>query len=274
MRRGGSRVNLAGMNRRASLPCVLAVLVACLVAATQARATVDSTVNWDVDLTAKETTRWSFSGSTPDSCSEYLGTTGYQAKGSGSQSLSVATTKKRRIWVETSRFGGKLSFLSFATDGWQIPATATKAGAASVMPSVRCEPGTDDIPPVPEIADASGCGTINGTDDPTLDWKAGKLTVDLRLGPSEPAKWLVHCPDIGEPKFFITEETTCRPKDVGKIALDQEKFTAPKPTKFTVRAKDHYVCPIPIDNANWHGGEASATVELSTSYEVTFIPRR
>lgn len=242
------------------------------VAVAPAGATLSGRTTWDVDLTAKDTTTWSFSGQRPDTCAQYLGIPGEEANGSGSQSLSVATTKRRRIWAETYRLGRKLRFSSFATDGWSIPATSSKRGTASTQAGKPCDWSAGDPEPLPDFLDASGCGTTKGIADPTLTWTPGTLVVRLG-GPMTPSAW-VRCPDPGEPKLFVFEDTTCGPKEPATIYLSALKFMLPKPKRFTVEAKHRYVCPVPVTNDNWKGGTTSLTIERSTSYEVTFTPRK
>jgi hypothetical protein len=251
---------------------LLALLGACLAAGPAAHATISHDTNWDVDLTGKETTSWTFSGTMPATCANGSGSPSYDASGKGSESLSVTTTKKRRIWAETYRLGKKIKFMSFATDGWQLPATATKTGSAAVQNGPPCDEDPDDPQPIPWLADATGCSTTKGTSDPTLTWAGSKLTVDLRLGPRAPVGWLVRCPDVGEPKFFLTEDTSCTPKGLGRLPLSASKFTAGK--RFTVSDTHRYVCPIPITNVNWRSGGATLSIEVDTSYEVTFTPRK
>jgi hypothetical protein len=261
------------MLRRAGV-ALLAVIAAGLLVGAPAEATIGSQVDWDVDLSGKVTTKWTFAGTIPESCSDYLGSPSFEANGSGARTLTVATTAKRRLSAETYRLGRKLRFSSFSTDGWRIPATLSKAGSASTRLSGPCAAYPGDPEPLPEFSDASGCGTTRGTTSPNLTWTPGELVVDLGTGPPEPLKWITRCPDIGDPKLAALTEATCEPKGLGAIYLSALKFMLPKPKKFTVESDKRFLCPIPITNPNWRKGSATLTIDISTSYKVTFTPAK
>ncbi|MBS1880777.1 MAG: hypothetical protein JST31_14800 [Actinobacteria bacterium] len=261
------------MLRPAAL-ALLAVVGASLLAGAPAQATVSNRIVWDVDMVGKVTTKWTFSGKNPESCSDYLGRPAYEADGSGSRTLTVTTTGKHRLLAETYRLGRKLRFSSFATGGWLIPATLSKAGTASTRVSGPCAAAPGDPEPLPEFSDASGCGTTKGTTSPSLTWTPGELVVDLGTGPPEPLKWTTRCPDVFDPKLEALTEATCKPKGLGAIYLSALKFMVPKPKKFTVESEKRFLCPIPITSSTWRYGSASLTIDVSTSYRVTFTPEK
>ncbi|MBS1864236.1 MAG: hypothetical protein JSS68_21300 [Actinobacteria bacterium] len=229
------------MLRRAGV-ALLAVIAICLLAGEPAGATISNRVDWDVDLTGKVTTKWTFAGTNPESCSDYLGSPSFEANGSRSQTLTVATTAKHRLAAETCRLGRKLRFSSFSTDGWRIPATLSKVGSASTRLGGPCAAYPGDPEPLPEFSDPSGCGTTRGTTSSSLTWTPGELVVDLGTGPPEPLKWITRCLDIGDPKLAALTEATCEPKGLGAIYLGALKFMLPKPMKFTVESEKRFLC--------------------------------
>jgi|GEM_PF-4530594 len=258
-----------------SFKVALAALCAALVAVAPASAAISHDVNWDVWVSGKQTVSWSFAAERPEECTSYYGTAGATATGNGKVGLTFTTPKKKPLWAESYLLGGKLRFSSFATDGWRVPAVWSKRGTFSVVPGKPCGWNDDDPVPLPQISDDSGCGTKKLDFGPTIDWADGELTV---LGAPSPLPY-DPCPGVFEPGAQVDAEAPCTPKGKASglegtilqelpIAVSKGEFTAGK--AFDVATSHKFLCEFP---SKWPD-EPPLKVNLKTSYEVTFKPRR
>lgn len=241
-----------------------------------AGATILGDTQWDVWIDGKQTVRWSFAAEKAETCSSYYGSPSEEAVGSGSISLSFATKKKQPLWAETYLSGHTLKFMSFATDGWRIPAVFTKRGKFSVTPGMPCGSKPGDPPPLPRTADTRDCGTVNATMDPSLYWERGtfKLLGGLDL-PFLPER----CPGPFELEMWVDAEDACQPEEgdsglggsplrVLPVKVESTEFLKGK--AFDVTANKKFECEFP---SRWEG-EPPLKVTLQTKYDVTFKPRK
>ncbi|MBS1891143.1 MAG: hypothetical protein JST59_07615 [Actinobacteria bacterium] len=259
---------------------VLALAMSAILAygAPSAGATVFGKTEWDVSIDGKQTVRWSFAAEKADTCTSYYGSPSEEAVGSGSISMSFATKKKQPLWAETYLSGHTLKFMSFATEGWKIPAVFTKQGKFSVTPGMPCglKPGEEPLSPLPRTSDTSECGTVNATMDPSLYWERGKF---MLLGGLESTFLPERCPGPFELEMWVDAEGPCIPKEGSSglegsplryldVNLPSKEFLKGK--AFDVSANEKFQCEFP---SRWEG-EPPLKVLLHTKYNVTFKPRR
>ncbi|MBS1676334.1 MAG: hypothetical protein JST08_03010 [Actinobacteria bacterium] len=262
------------MTRRL-LVLLLAALAVMACGAASAEATIFSRTAWDVSIDGKQTVRWSFAAEKPENCSSYYGTASEEAVGSGSISMSFATKKKQPLWAETYLSGHKLKFMSFSTDGWQIPAVFTEKGKFSVTPGMPCGSKPGDPTPLPRVADTSECGTVNTTMGPYLSWERGKFQL---LGGIEPTFLPERCPGPFELEMWVDSDAPCLPKEGMSgiegsplqeltVKVGSDEFFKGK--TFDVDANEKFQCEFP---SHWEG-EPPLKLLLQTKYQVTFKPR-
>ena len=262
------------MARRTALLLVLVTLAAMALGAASAGATRFAHTQWDVSIDGRQTVTWSFAADKPENCPAYYGEASQKAQGSGSISMSFATKKKEPLWAETYLSGNKLVFLSFATEGWKIPAIYSKRGTFSVIAGMPCGSGPDDPAPLPKIADTSECGSEKTVMRPSLDWERGELVLrgDIALS------YKYGCPGPFEQEMNVDTESPCTPRDmmsgIGGSPLQElnndvssDEFLRGK--AFSVDANQKFHCRFP---SSWPG-EPPLKLELSTRYEVSFKPR-
>lgn len=263
---------------RRLLVLLLAALALLAFGVSNAAATRFETTYWDVSIDGKQTVRWSFAAEKSSTCGVYLGTPSEEATGSGSISMSFATKKKQPLWAETTLTEGKLRFSSFSTDGWRVPAVFSKKGKFSVNPGMPCDAEPDDPPPLPNVADDSGCETVHTLMYPYLTWERG----DFRLqGGIEPAFVPEPCPGpfVWEMWIDTVEHPSCLPKkgmngmegnplqEFG-VGVSAREFLKGK--EFDVDANEKWQCEFP---SHWEG-EPPLKLLLQVKYTVTFKPTK
>jgi hypothetical protein len=259
--------------RRQITVFLIAALSMLTFGAASAGATVLHHYFWDISLEGKQSMKWSFAAERPEECTSYYGSASSKAQGFGSDSMTFATKKKMPIYAETSLMGGKLRFSSFATEGFQAPATFTKQGNFSVTYGMPCGSRADDPAPLPAISDDSGCGTEKGKLRPSLDWAKGELVLQgsLDIYPHP-------CPGPFEPLMNADSEGPCTSKNpksyfdetsLPEIPIDVPTSEFTKGKVFTATANHKFRCEFP---STWPG-KAPVKLELSTKYELTFHPK-
>jgi hypothetical protein len=263
------------MRRRLLVLPALAVALLGL-GATAAQATIHGNTKWNVSIEGKQTVKWSFAAFKPENCPSYYGTASEEAEGSGSISLSFATKKKQFLWAETYMSGHQLKFMSFATEGWRIPATFTKKGKFSVTPGMPCGSKPGDPPPLPRVSDTSDCGTVNATMEPSLYWERGKFQL---LGGIDSTFMPDRCPGPFELEMWVDSDTSsCLPQEGAsgiegsplqslEVKVSSKEFLRGK--AFDVDADENFRCEFP---SHWDG-EPPLKVLLQTKYTVSFKPR-
>jgi hypothetical protein len=255
---------------------LLAALLVVALAAAPAQATSSHQVWWNVSLEGRQQVSWSFSAERPEQCTSYYGTSSQSAQGSGSIDVRFASAKRRPGWVETHLAGGgRLRFSDFSTDGWQVPATWNKRGTFSLTNGKPCGSRDDEPVPLPVFSRTSGCGRKTLEVWPTMSWSAGRLAL---LGTFAHSSYDA-CPGVFEPAMSVDYDAECTPpkraSGIDGTAIQElrtpvavSEFARGK--AFTVEANHTFRCEFPSD---WPD-KAAAKVELKTSYELTFKPRR
>ncbi|MBS1879379.1 MAG: hypothetical protein JST31_07700 [Actinobacteria bacterium] len=265
------------MLRRVSVAAVLAFACA-LTAATAAQATVLDHEDWEVFITGKQATTWSFAAEQPEECITYYGTPSQVANGNGRVAMVFTTPAKQPLSAETAFFNGRMRFTWESLGDHRIPAAWSKRGVFSTSTGKPCGSRPDDPVPLPQFADASGCGRQKGELNVYASWKDGVLIVQ---GAVEGVRGAESCPGVFEQAMHVDPENDrCTPGSWidGTDGTYLQELHTPLPRRkfsagraFTVKAQHEYDCDFPA--TIWPGNPV-LKADLVTSYEVTFKPRR
>jgi hypothetical protein len=259
--------------RRLLAVLLLAVALSALAVASTG-ATIHANTQWDVSIDGTQTLKWSFAAEKPEECVSYYGSASRAANGSGSSKMAFATKKKAPLWAETYMSGNKLTFLSFSTSGWKIPAVFTSRGKFSVTSGMPCGSSPGDPVPLPKITDDSGCGTEKTYMRPSIEWEKGELVLRGSV-----SAYVRDCPAIFEQETGADPEAPCTPKEwtsgLSEGTLQELHTAVPsmeflKGKAFTATANHTYICEFPSD---WPD-KAPLKVELKTRYDIAFTPRK